>query len=74
MDRHFPPNRTLPEIVSIKADLDLRTPSGLIAIEHVTRKLLEIPAVRLVQSASRPAGSILPESQITTQIGQIRTG
>lgn len=71
MDRHFPPNRILPEIVSIKAGEDLRTPSGLIAIEHVTRKLLEIPDVRLVQSGSRPAGAILPDSQITTQIGQI---
>lgn len=71
MDRHFPANRILPEIVSIKADMDLRTPSGMIAIETVTRKILEIADVRLVQSASRPAGSILPESQITTQVGQI---
>jgi RND superfamily putative drug exporter len=71
MDRHFPPNRILPDIVSIRVDDDLRTPRGLIAIEEVTRKLLEITDVRLVQSASRPAGSILPESQITTQIGRI---
>jgi putative drug exporter of the RND superfamily len=71
MDRHFPPNRILPEIVAITAGTDLRTPAGLIAIENVTRKLLEIREVRLVQSGSRPAGAILPESQITTQIGQI---
>jgi RND superfamily putative drug exporter len=54
MDRHFPPNRLLPEIVSIETDHDLRNPAGVIAVERVTRKIMEIPGIRMVQSASRP--------------------
>lgn len=54
MDRHFPPNRLLPEIVSIESDHDLRTPAGVIAVERVTKGLMEIPGIRMVQSASAP--------------------
>lgn len=71
MDRHYPPNRILPEIVMIEADQDLRSPSGLIAIERVTRKILDIPDVVMVQSATRPAGVPLSDSQITSQAGVI---
>jgi RND superfamily putative drug exporter len=71
MDRHFPPNRLLPEIVAISADHDLRTPAGLIAIERVARKILEENGVQLVQAASRPAGTPLTEATITSQVGQI---
>lgn len=71
MNRHFPPNRLLPEIVAIKAEHDLRNPAGLIAIERVTRKLMEIPGVTMVQSASRPEGSIPEEATFTSQAGTI---
>jgi RND superfamily putative drug exporter len=71
MDRHYPANRILPEIVMVEADHDLRSPSGLIAIDRITRKILEIPDVVLVQSATRPAGVPLPDSQISTQAGTI---
>lgn len=71
MDRHFPPNRLLPEIVSIKTGHDLRNPAGVIAIERVTRKLMEIPGITMVQSASRPAGSIPEEATLSDQAGVI---
>ncbi|MUM16240.1 RND family transporter [Mycobacterium sp. CBMA271] len=71
MDRHFPPNRLLPEIVSIEADHDLRNPAGVIGIERVTKKLMEIPGIRMVQSASRPAGSIPEQAALTEQAGII---
>jgi putative drug exporter of the RND superfamily len=71
MDRHFPPNRLLPEIVAISTDHDLRTPAGLIAIERVARKILEQNGVQLVQAASRPAGAPLEEATITSQAAQI---
>ncbi|OSC42110.1 MMPL family RND transporter [Mycobacterium decipiens] len=70
-DRHFPPNQLLPEIVSIESDRDLRNPAGVIAIERVTRKLMETPGIRMVQSASRPAGSIPEEATFTNQAGAI---
>jgi putative drug exporter of the RND superfamily len=71
MDRHFPPNRLLPEIVSIETDRDLRSPTGVIAVERVTKKLMEIPGIRMVQSASRPAGSIPEQATFTDQAGII---
>jgi RND superfamily putative drug exporter len=71
MDRHFPPNRALPELISIQADRDLRTPAGLIAIDRLTRKVLDVPSVDLVESGTRPAGVPLADGQITTQAGQI---
>lgn len=71
MNRHFPPNRLLPEIVAIKANHDLRNPAGLIAIERVTRKLMEIPGVTMVQSASRPEGSIPDGATFSSQAGTI---
>ncbi len=71
MDRHFPPNRLLPEVVSITTDHDLRNPGGVIAIERVTRKLMEIPGVTMVESASRPAGSVPEEATFSSQVGAI---
>lgn len=67
----FPDNRLLPEIVSIQADRDLRTPAGLITVERVTRKVLEVRGVRTVQSASRPAGTPVRQGTLTYQAGQI---
>ncbi|WP_322857275.1 RND family transporter [Mycobacterium shigaense] len=70
-ERHFPANRLLPEIVSIATDHDLRTPAGLIAIEKVSSKIMQIPGVRAVQSATRPASIPLNEATLTSQVGQI---
>jgi RND superfamily putative drug exporter len=69
--RHFPSERLLPETVLIEADHDLRTPQGLIAVERISRRIMEIPGVRGVQSASRPAGGVQPESTLTDQAGRI---
>ncbi|KLI09034.1 membrane protein [Mycolicibacterium conceptionense] len=71
MHGRFPDNRLLPEIVSIQADRDLRTPAGLITIERVTRKVLEVRGVRTVQSASRPAGTPVRQGTLAYQAGQI---
>jgi putative drug exporter of the RND superfamily len=71
MDRHFPRNQLLPEIVLIESDHDLRSPAGLIAIDRVTQQILAIPGVRSVQSVSRPAGTPLSEATLTHQAGVI---
>ncbi|MGB8407594.1 MAG: RND family transporter, partial [Mycobacterium sp.] len=71
MDRHFPANRLLPEIVSIQTDHDLRNPAGVIAIERVTRKIMAIPGIQMVQSASRPSGSLPEQATLTDQAGTI---
>ncbi|WP_102142191.1 RND family transporter [Mycobacterium hubeiense] len=71
MDRHFPPNALLPEIVVVEADHDLRNPAGLIAIEKASRQIMAIRGVRSVQSASRPAGAPPEEASMTYQAGLI---
>jgi len=71
MDRHFPANRLLPDIVTVQADHDLRNPAGLIAVERITRQLMVIPGVRMVQSASRPAGTVPEQATLSYQAGLI---
>jgi putative drug exporter of the RND superfamily len=69
MDRHFPANRLLPEVVTVQADHDLRNPAGLIAVERISRQIMAIPGVRMVQSASRPAGTVPEEATLSYQAG-----
>jgi putative drug exporter of the RND superfamily len=70
-DRHFPPNQLLPTVLTLAADHDIRNPAGLIAIERITRQLMAIPGVRMVQSASRPAGKVPDEATLSGQAGAI---
>lgn len=69
VDRHFPPNSLFPNVVTLHTDQDLRTPAGLIAIERVTAKVMEVPGVRVVQSPSRPAGQVPDEATLAYQAG-----
>jgi RND superfamily putative drug exporter len=70
-DRHFPANQLMPDVVTVEADHDLRNPAGLIAVERITRQLIEIPGVRTVQSASRPAGTVPDEATLAYQSGVV---
>ena len=69
MDRHFPANQLLPDVVTVEADHDLRNPAGLIATERITRQIMAIPGVRMVQSASRPVGTVPDEATLSNQAG-----
>jgi RND superfamily putative drug exporter len=70
-DRHFPANHLLPTVLTVAADHDIRNPPGLIAIERITRQIMDIPGVRMVQSASRPAGTVPDEATLSGQAGVI---
>lgn len=70
-DRHFGPNQLLPDVVTIETDHDVRNPAGLIAIERITKAIMAIPGVRMVQSASRPDGAVPQEATLTAQAGKI---
>ncbi|BBZ38428.1 MMPL/RND family transporter [Mycobacterium conspicuum] len=67
--RHFAANALLPDVVTVEADRDLRTPAGLIAIERITRQIMAIPGVRTVQSASRPDGRVPDQATLSYQAG-----
>jgi putative drug exporter of the RND superfamily len=70
-DRHYPTNHLLPTVVTVSADHDIRNPAGLIAIERITRQIMAIPGVRMVQSASRPAGTVPDEATFSGLAGVI---
>ena len=70
-DRHFPNNHLLPTVVTISTDHDIRNPAGLIAVERITRQVMAIPGVRMVQSASRPAGTVPEEATLSGLVGVI---
>ncbi len=69
IDRHSAANTLLPDVVTVQADHDLRNPAGLIAIERITRQIMAIPGVRMVQSASRPDGRVPDEATLSYQTG-----
>jgi RND superfamily putative drug exporter len=70
-DRHFGPNHLLATVVNVAADHSIRNPAGLIAVERITRQIMAIPGVRMVQSASRPAGTVPDEATLSGQAGII---
>jgi len=70
-DRHFGPDQLLPDVVTIETDHDIRNPAGLIAVERITKAVMAIPGVRMVQSASRPDGTVPQEATLTAQAGKI---
>jgi putative drug exporter of the RND superfamily len=69
--RHFTANRLFPQTVVIESRDDLRNPAGLLAIDRVTRELMAVPQVRLVQSASAPAGLPWPDATLAHQFGDL---
>ena len=58
-------------VVTMTADHDIRNPAGLIAVERITRQIMAIPGVRMVQSASRPAGKVPDEATFSGLAGAI---
>jgi RND superfamily putative drug exporter len=68
-DRHFAANSLLPDVVTVQADHDLRNPTGLIAIERITRQIMAVPGVHMVQSATRPDGKVPDQATFSYQAG-----
>jgi RND superfamily putative drug exporter len=67
----FSPGQLLPDVVTVDADHDLRTPDGLATINTITHKLLALPGVVRVQSASAPAGTPWDQATFAFQAGTL---
>ena len=67
----FDDDRLSPQTVLIESSRDLRTPAGLIAVDRITRRLLEIPGVELVQSGSAPGGLPWADASLAHQFGDL---
>ncbi|WP_158016057.1 MMPL family transporter [Mycobacterium basiliense] len=65
------PWNPLPDVVVIEAANDLRDPAGLIAIDQVSHRLMEIPGVRKVESAAWPAGVPWQDASLTAAAGKL---
>jgi RND superfamily putative drug exporter len=70
-NRHFPANQLLPAVLTVATDHDIRSSAGLIAVERISAQIMAIPGVRMVQSASRPAGRVPDEATLSGQAGTI---
>jgi putative drug exporter of the RND superfamily len=69
--QHFTANRLAPQTVLISSRHDLRNPRGLLSIDRVTRQLMSLPGVRLVQSASWPGGAPSEQTSLAHQLGEM---
>lgn len=68
---HFTPTNRLPDVVMVTAGHDLRDPAGLIAVDAVSRRLMEIPGVRKVQSAAWPGGVPWTDASLSSAAGRL---
>lgn len=69
--KQFMASNRLPDVVMVKSAHDLRDPAGLIAIDAVSRRLMEIPGVRKVQSAAWPAGVPWTDASLSSAAGRL---
>jgi len=67
----FLPGNQLPDVVLVKSARDLRDPAGLVAIDQVSHRLMEIPGVRKVQSAAWPGGVPWNDAALTSAAGRL---
>ncbi|ORB87804.1 hypothetical protein B1987_23700 [Mycobacterium kansasii] len=65
------PGNPLPDVVVVNSAADLRQPAGLIAIDQLSHRLMEIPGVRKVESAAWPAGVPWADASLTTAAGKL---
>lgn len=65
------PGNPLPDVVVVESARDLRDPAGLIAIDQLSHRLMEIPGVRKVQSAAWPAGIPWSDASLTSAMGRL---
>lgn len=68
---HFGDDRLQPLSVVLRTDHDLRNPAGLLGIDRVTRRLIELPAATRVQSAAWPGGLPWPQATVAHQISEL---
>ena len=65
------PGNPLPDVVVVESAHDIRDPGGLIAIDQVSHRLMEVPGVRKVQSAAWPAGVPWADASLTSAMGRL---
>lgn len=70
----FGPGDSLASTVVVKTDKPLDSTEGLSAVEQVSRELAKIDGVKLVRSATRPAGDALDDFEVGKQVQTLGDG
>ena len=63
-ERHFSTARLNPEVLMVESDKDLRTPANMIVLEKVAKAVFRTPGVAMVQSITRPLGTLLDHTSL----------
>ena len=66
-ERHFTQARINPDIMMIEADHDMRNPADMLVLDKVTRSVLNVEGIAMVQGITRPLGIPIQHSSIPFQ-------
>lgn len=62
--RHFSEGRMDPDILMIEADHDMRNPADMLVLDKVTKNVLRVDGIAMVQGITRPLGVPIEHSSI----------
>lgn len=63
-DRHFSQSKLFSEMLMIESDHDMRNSADFISLDRVSKSLIRLPGVAMVQSITRPLGRPLEHATI----------
>ena len=63
-DRHFSKSKLFSEMLMVETDHDMRNSADFISLDRVSRALIRLPGVAMVQSITRPMGRALERAKI----------
>ncbi len=66
-ERHFTQARMNPDIMMIEADHDMRNPADMLVLDKVSRNVLNVEGIAMVQGITRPLGIPIQHSSIPFQ-------
>lgn len=66
-ERHFTQARINPDIMMIEADHDMRNPADMLVLDKVSRSVLNVEGIAMVQGITRPLGIPIQHSSIPFQ-------
>jgi RND superfamily putative drug exporter len=63
-DGHFPKSKLFSEMLMVETDHDMRNSADFISLDRVSKSLIRLPGVAMVQSITRPLGRPLEHATI----------
>lgn len=73
--RHFPPSvMTVPEILLVETNHDLRNPADFLILDKLAKAVLAVPGVSKVQSVTRPEGTPIAHTTLPYLLSMQQAG